>query len=162
MSGADTPTFPYIDPADSSIELDNVLEIDDDTEVVIQDVVVNRTFAPILHKKRKANSSPVWLFIQRVNTPAKNRSEKMCDHACNICVNNERQWKDCLINIHNANASNGATHLNTHHADNKEWIAARKLKDDISSISTVSTKRAFNAVDRSLSVGRSTRSTTML
>jgi hypothetical protein len=47
MSGADTPTFPYIDPADSSIELDNV-EIDDGTEVVIQDVVVDRTFAPLV------------------------------------------------------------------------------------------------------------------
>jgi hypothetical protein len=57
------------------------------------------------------------------------------------------------MNIHNTNASNGAAHLNTHHAGIGDWIAACKLKDE-SPIPTGDTKRAFNAMDHSLSINK--------
>ena len=142
-----------MDPYDPRVEL-VAAEINNGMELVIEDVVVDRSFALVEHKKRKANSSPVWLFVREVTTPAKNRYDTLCDHACSICAEGACQWKDCLIKIHNNNPSNGAAHLNSHHPVNEDWLAARKLKDD-PSISNGDTKRPpLNVMERSLFKGR--------
>jgi hypothetical protein len=134
---------PDTDDTDEADEADNA------DEAVLVDLV-DRTLLPfILSKKQKVNASPVWSFIRKVNTPAKNRNGKTCKYACILCIANDCQWQDCLINLHGDNSSNGQAHLNTHHAENEQWILARN--------SLSPQKRPFNALEHSLSVVRASK-----